>query len=907
MPKSRASRAPGSARRERDDVLLLGARRSARSRSSTRRLAELPDPQRRALALALVLEDAEGPPPDGRAVGVAALNALRALAAESALLVAVDDAQWLDSASAAALAYGARRLERRARRPPARAPGSVESALVLELRRSFRSRSLQRRARRAARDGRAASRRSTSTSESLCRAPCSRRFTRRRAATRSTRSRSCACCAARRSPSRRVSHCPCRSRCARSSTSGCWRCRRRAASTCSPRPRSRTRPSRSSRRRAASSATPVSAPLSRPASSSSTGDRIRFTHPLLAAGAYEAADPAAPGPGPCVPRRARRGSRGSRACISPRRSRSRTRTSPRRSRRLRGDARARGAPRAAALLLDRARELTPTEQHERALRRAVDAAYLHFESGDSPRAEAQLRTSSRRLAAGRSRARALMRLARVRSYEAQAEAADLFLQAIEEAEGDREILAVAHEGVATCLFRLRERLDGVGRACGVRCRPCARARRRGSRGGIARHRRRRPRLLLGLGDRAADRGRPSPSSPLRRISASSLSRSSRLRCTADVDRRARVPARAAFVELLRASRRPRRRELAALRARSRSARSSASWASSRAPAPGPLEGQQASEQSGQAHAPRVQPCARGPRRGSSRRGASRPGPPRSARLERRSGDRRSPGRARCRARRSDISSLRSAFPTQQSSRLEPGVAFARREGIAEPARRPLRRRPDRSPDRARAPRGGRRAPRLVRGRTRGGWSARRRLRPAAAAAGCSPPSPASSSSRSRRTRRRSSGTRRCELPLDRARTLARARRRAASREAPAGGAGDAGGGARRLRGGSARSSGPSERGRSCGGSAVAPRRPVRSRPPRSASQRSSRKERRTARSPRRSSSPSARSKDISRACSAKLGVRSRTELARVLASGTIKGVAAPNTGDSPVSPTTAAP
>ena len=51
-----------------------------------------------------------------------------------------------------------------------------------------------------------------------------------------------------------------------------------------------------------------------------------------------------------------------------------------------------------------------------------------------------------------------MRLARVRSYEAQAEAADLFLKAIEEAEGDREVLAVAHEGVATCLFRLRERL-----------------------------------------------------------------------------------------------------------------------------------------------------------------------------------------------------------------------------------------------------------------------------------------------------------------------------------------------------------------------------------------------------------------------------------------------------------------
>ena len=56
-------------------------------------------------------------------------------------------------------------------------------------------------------------------------------------------------------------------------------------------------------------------------------------------------------------------------------------------------------------------------------------------------------------------------LRRVRSYEAQAEAAELFLQAVEEAEGDREILAVAHDGVAACLFRLRERLvEGVEHA-----------------------------------------------------------------------------------------------------------------------------------------------------------------------------------------------------------------------------------------------------------------------------------------------------------------------------------------------------------------------------------------------------------------------------------------------------------
>ena len=47
----------------------------------------------------------------------------------------------------------------------------------------------------------------------------------------------------------------------------------------------------------------------------------------------------------------------------------------------------------------------------------------------------------------------------MRSFHAQAEAVELFLQAIDEAEDEREILTVAHEGVAACLFRLRERLD----------------------------------------------------------------------------------------------------------------------------------------------------------------------------------------------------------------------------------------------------------------------------------------------------------------------------------------------------------------------------------------------------------------------------------------------------------------
>lgn len=73
-------------------------------------LPELPAPQRRALEVALLLEDAEGPPPDHRAVSLAFLGALRAPAEAAPLLVAVDDVQWLDGPSAFVLEFALRRL-----------------------------------------------------------------------------------------------------------------------------------------------------------------------------------------------------------------------------------------------------------------------------------------------------------------------------------------------------------------------------------------------------------------------------------------------------------------------------------------------------------------------------------------------------------------------------------------------------------------------------------------------------------------------------------------------------------------------------------------------------------------------------------------------------------------------------
>ncbi|MDA0172896.1 LuxR C-terminal-related transcriptional regulator [Solirubrobacter taibaiensis] len=70
-------------------------------------LAELPTPQRRALEVALLRREPAGPPPEPHAIGLAVLNSLRALAP---VLVAVDDVQWLDPASAVAIAFATRRL-----------------------------------------------------------------------------------------------------------------------------------------------------------------------------------------------------------------------------------------------------------------------------------------------------------------------------------------------------------------------------------------------------------------------------------------------------------------------------------------------------------------------------------------------------------------------------------------------------------------------------------------------------------------------------------------------------------------------------------------------------------------------------------------------------------------------------
>ncbi|MCW2936798.1 MAG: ATP-dependent transcriptional regulator, MalT-like, LuxR family [Actinomycetia bacterium] len=72
------------------------------------RAERLPAPQREALRVAFGLS--AGPPPDGFLVGLAVLSLMSEVAGERPLACLIDDAQWLDRASAQALGFAARRL-----------------------------------------------------------------------------------------------------------------------------------------------------------------------------------------------------------------------------------------------------------------------------------------------------------------------------------------------------------------------------------------------------------------------------------------------------------------------------------------------------------------------------------------------------------------------------------------------------------------------------------------------------------------------------------------------------------------------------------------------------------------------------------------------------------------------------
>jgi DNA-binding CsgD family transcriptional regulator len=74
----------------------------------------LPEPQRRALRVAMLEEPAGDAPSDLRTVAAGLLGVIRTLAGSGPVVLAIDDAQWLDPASRASIEFVARRLDKEA-------------------------------------------------------------------------------------------------------------------------------------------------------------------------------------------------------------------------------------------------------------------------------------------------------------------------------------------------------------------------------------------------------------------------------------------------------------------------------------------------------------------------------------------------------------------------------------------------------------------------------------------------------------------------------------------------------------------------------------------------------------------------------------------------------------------------
>jgi DNA-binding CsgD family transcriptional regulator len=74
-------------------------------------LPALPAPRRRALEVALLRAEGSGDPVDDRALAVTVHGVLQVLSEREPILIAVDDVQWLDPSSSSALAFALRRLD----------------------------------------------------------------------------------------------------------------------------------------------------------------------------------------------------------------------------------------------------------------------------------------------------------------------------------------------------------------------------------------------------------------------------------------------------------------------------------------------------------------------------------------------------------------------------------------------------------------------------------------------------------------------------------------------------------------------------------------------------------------------------------------------------------------------------
>ena len=104
------SRVLRSAPAESEWTLTLGGLTDVLSEVLAEELEPLPEIQRHALEIALLRAAPSGHLPDQRTLSVATASLLRSLANTGPLILAIDDAQWLDEGSASILAYAIRRL-----------------------------------------------------------------------------------------------------------------------------------------------------------------------------------------------------------------------------------------------------------------------------------------------------------------------------------------------------------------------------------------------------------------------------------------------------------------------------------------------------------------------------------------------------------------------------------------------------------------------------------------------------------------------------------------------------------------------------------------------------------------------------------------------------------------------------
>lgn len=417
--------------------------------------ATLPPRQRRALEVALLLSEEEVDSPDAQSVALAVLGMVERLATERPLVVAVDDVQWLDAPSAAALSFATRRLR------------NLPVALVL----AWRT------------DG------GEPLPLDLGRAPIGGTIERLAVSPLSLG-------AVQRLLQQRLDYLPPRPALRRlHELSGgnpffaleLGRVLRAGTLQLEPGERlpialealvgSRLAALSPDAQRALAAAATLAQPtLALAGSVAGSGraaldeaeradviavrdGRIRFTHPLLASGAYAAVDPSI----------RRELHAAAAAAVTDPEERARHRalaaTGPddevaSELEAAAGRADARGAPAAAADLYERAMRLTPPTAVGDALRRKLHAGFCTFRSGDGHRGRTMLEEVVASLDAGPERAQALISLGRVRSYDDDIRAAEvLFRQALDEAGEDHTLRAAAGENLSAILFRLRERLE----------------------------------------------------------------------------------------------------------------------------------------------------------------------------------------------------------------------------------------------------------------------------------------------------------------------------------------------------------------------------------------------------------------------------------------------------------------